>query len=220
MTNFRTSNQTKISQMKILLADDHFLVLDGLEVLLSTFEFVEHTKSVLNYMELKEVLKKENFDVLLLDIHLGKHDGREIIGEIKQLVPDMKIIALTSHSDSVTIKSSVNAGFDGYLLKIDGREDIEKALKAVTNNKKYFSPKTQQVFFETQITKNKVDLTEREREILQLIVQEKTTKEIAEQLCLSEKTVETHRGNIMLKLDTRNIAGMVKKAIMQGLVNI
>lgn len=206
--------------MKILLADDHFLVLDGLEVLLSTFEFVEKTQSVLNYMELKEVLKKESFEVLLLDIHLGKHDGREIIGEIKELVPDMKIIALTSHSDSVTIKSSVNAGFDGYLLKIDGREDIEKALKAVTNNKKYFSPKTQQVFFETQTTKNKVDLTDREKEVLQLIVQEKTTKEIAEQLCLSEKTVETHRGNIMLKLDTRNIAGMVKKAIMQGLVNV
>lgn len=206
--------------MKILLADDHFLVLDGLELLLSTFEFVEKTQSVLNYMELKEVLKKESFDVLLLDIHFGKHDGREIIGEIKQLVPGMKIIALTSHSDSVTIKSSVNAGFDGYLLKIDSRDDIEKALKAVINNEKYFSPKTQQVFFETHTTKNKVELTEREREILQLIVQEKTTKEIAEQLCLSEKTVETHRGSIMLKLDVRNIAGMVKKAIMQGLVNV
>lgn len=206
--------------MRILLADDHFLVLDGLEVLLSTFEFVEKTQSALNYIELKEVLNKESFDVLLLDIHFGKHDGREIIGEIKQLVPGMKIIALTSHSDSVTIKSSVNAGFDGYLLKIDSRDDIEKALKAVINNEKYFSPKTQQVYFETHTTKNKVELTEREREILQLIVQEKTTKEIAEQLCLSEKTVETHRGSIMLKLDVRNIAGMVKKAIMQGLVNV
>ncbi len=206
--------------MKILLADDHFLVLDGLEVLLSTFDFVEETKRALDYMELKEVLKKQNFDVLLLDIHFGKHDGREIIQEIKQLMPDMKIIALTSHSDSVTIKSSVNAGFDGYLLKIDSREDIEKALKAVTNGERYFSPKTQQFFFETQIAKNKVELTEREKEILQLIVQEKTTKEIADQLCLSEKTIETHRGNIMLKLEVRNIAGMVKKAIMQGLVNV
>jgi DNA-binding NarL/FixJ family response regulator len=206
--------------MRILLADDHFLVLDGLEVLLSTFEFVEKTRSVLNYMELKEVLKTENYNVLLLDIHFGKHDGREIIQEIKQLMPDMKIIALTSYSDSVTIKSSVNAGFDGYLLKIDGRDEIEKALKAVTNNEKYFSSKTQQVFFETQTSKNKVELTEREKEILQLIVYEKTTREIAEELFLSEKTVETHRGNIMLKLEVRNIAGMVKKAIMQGLVKI
>ncbi len=206
--------------MKILLADDHFLVLDGLEVLLSTFDFVEKTKSALNYMELKNILEEEHFDVLLLDIHFGKHDGRTIIQEIKQLMPDMKVIALTSHSDSVTIKSSVNAGFDGYLLKIDGREEIEKALKAVMNDEKYFSPKTQQVFFETQTSKTKTELTEREKEILQLIVQEKTTKEIAEQLFVSEKTVETHRASIMQKLEVKNIAGMVKKAIMQGLAEV
>lgn len=206
--------------LKILLADDHFLVLDGLEVLLSTFKFVKKTQSVLNFVELKEILKEESFDVLFLDIHFGKYDGREIIGEIKQIAPDMKVIALTSHSDSVTIKSSVNAGFDGYLLKIDGREDIEKALKAVTNNEKYFSPKTQQVFFDVNTSKNKVELTEREKEVLQLIVQEKTTKEIAEHLCLSKKTIETHRANIMQKLEVKNIAGMVKKAIMQGLTEI
>lgn len=206
--------------MKILLADDHFLVLEGLEVLLSTFEFVEKTHSVLNYMELKKSLEQENFDVLLLDIHFGKHDGREIIGEMKQIAPHMKIVALTSHSDSVTIKSSINAGFDGYLLKIDGRDDIEKALKAVTNDEHYYSPKTQQTFFKMNTSKNNTALTEREKEVLQLIVQEKTTKEIAEQLCLSEKTIETHRANIMLKLDVKNIAGMVKKAIMQGLVSV
>ena len=206
--------------MKILLADDHFLVLEGLEVLLSTFEFVEKTERVLNFVQLKDTLTEENFDVLLLDIHFGKHDGREIIGEIKQMAPDMKIIALTSHADSVTITSSVNAGFDGYLLKIDGRDEIEKALKAVTNDEKYFRPKTQQVFFEMNASKNNLELTEREKEILQLIVQEKTTKEIADQLCLSEKTIETHRASLMQKLEVKNIAGMVKKAIMQGLVNV
>src|SRR5690606_16536617 len=204
--------------MKILLADDHFLVLDGLEVLLSTFEFVEKTQSVLNFVQLKDILNEENFDVLLLDIHFGKHDGREIIGEIKQIAPTMKIIALTSHSDSTTIKTSVNAGFDGYLLKIDGRDEIEKALKAVTNNEKYFSPKTQQVFFEMNSSKNNVELTEREKEVLQLIVQEKTTKEIAEQLCRSEKAMEPRRAGITQKLEVKNIAGMLKKALMQGLV--
>jgi len=206
--------------MNILLADDHFLVLEGLEVLLSTFKFVENTDSVLNYIELKSTLKKCNFDVLLLDIHFGKHDGREIIGEIKQIAPNMKIIALTSHSDSATIKSSVNAGFDGYLLKIDGREDIKKALTAVINGESYFSPKTQQTFFEMNTSKNNTVLTDREKEVLQLIVQEKTTKGIAEQLCLSEKTIESYRANLMLKLDAKNIAGIVKKAIVQGLVDL
>lgn len=132
----------------------------------------------------------------------------------------MKIIALTSHSDSVTIKSSISAGFDGYLLKIDGREEIERALKAVLNNQRYISTKTQQFFFDSQIGRNKIELTEREKEILQLIVHEKTTREIADILNLSEKTIETHRGNIMLKLEVHNIAGMVKKAIMQGLVHL
>jgi len=206
--------------MKILLADDHFLVLEGLEVLLSTFDFVKKTRSVLNFVQLKDSLKEDNFEVLLLDIRFGKHDAREIINEIKKIAPKMKIIALTSHSDSVTITSSINAGFDGYLLKIDGREDIEKALKAVTNNEKYFSPKTQQIFFEGSTSKCKIELTEREREVLQLIVQEQTTKEIAEQLCLSEKTIETHRAGIMQKLEVKNIAGMVKKAILLGLVEV
>lgn len=206
--------------MKILIADDHFLVLDGLELLLSTFEFVEKTARAENYFELKNQLEQENFEVLLLDIHFGKHDGREILSEIKQLKPDMKILALTSHSDSATIKSSISAGFDGYLLKIDGRNEIEEALEKVLKDEKYFSPKTQQVFFESQTSRIKVELTEREMEILQLIVEEKTTKEIAETLFLSEKTIETHRGNIMLKLEARNIAGMVRKAIMLGLVNI
>lgn len=132
----------------------------------------------------------------------------------------MKIIALTSHSDSVTIKSSISAGFDGYLLKIDGREEIERALKAVLNDQRYISTKTQQFFFDSQIGRNKIELTEREKEILQLIVHEKTTREIADILNLSEKTIETHRGNIMLKLEVHNIAGMVKKAIMQGLVHL
>lgn len=206
--------------MNILIADDHFLVLDGLETLLSTFSFVESVIRSIDHHEVKSALKEKAFDVVLLDIHFGKTDGRELIAEIKSIQPNVKVIALTSHSDATTIKSSVSAGFDGYLLKIDGRDEIEKALKAVMSDEKYFSQKTQQVFFETQTSNQKVELTERELEILQLIVEEKTTKEIAEQLFLSEKTIETHRGNIMLKLEARNIAGMVRKAIMEGLVKI
>lgn len=206
--------------MRILLADDHFLVLDGLELLLSTFDFVEKTERASNFPELKDQLGRQEFDLMFLDIHFGKHDGREIIGEIKQMKPNLKIIALTSHSDSTTIKSSINAGFDGFLLKIDGRGEIEAALKTVMDGEKYYSSQAQKAFFESNATTVKVELTPRELEILHLIVHEKTTKEIADQLFLSEKTVETHRGNIMLKLETRNIAGMVRKAIMLGLVKV
>ena len=206
--------------MKILIADDHVLVLEGLEMLLSTFGFVEKVVKAEDFLKLKSAMEREVFDILLLDIHFGKHDGREIIPEIKKSNDAMKILALTSHSDSSTIKSAINAGFDGYLLKIDGRDEIEMALQKVMEGEKYYSSKTQQVFFETQTSKSKVDLTERELDVLQLIVQEKTTKEIADSLFLSEKTIETHRGNIMLKLEARNIAGIVRKAIMLGLVKL
>lgn len=206
--------------MKVLIADDHILVLDGLELLLSTLNYVEKTRRAENYFVLKELLEKESFDVLLLDIHYGNHDGRTILKEIKSNHPDMKVIALTSHGDASTIKTAINAGFNGYLLKIDGRDEIDKALKAALANESYFSPKTQQTYIEHQATKKNFELTNREKEILELIVAEKTTKEIADLLFVSEKTVETHRGNLMLKLDARNIAGMVRKAVMLGLVEI
>lgn len=206
--------------MKLLLADDHFLVLDGLELLLSTFDFVERVKSTSDYMSLKKALEQEEYDILLLDIHFGKFDGREIIIDVKKKYPSLKVIALTSYSDMATIKSAISVGFDGYLLKTDSRNEIEKALKVVITGEKYFSSQTQQTFFETQTFKPNLELTQREKDILQLIVEEKTTKEIAEKLFISEKTVETHRGNLMLKLEARNIAGIVRKAIMLGLVEI
>ena len=102
----------------------------------------------------------------------------------------------------------------------ENKSEIEKALKAVILGEKYFSSQTQQTFFENQTSNINLDLTQREKEVLQFIVQEKTTKEIAVALFISEKTVETHRGNLMLKLEARNIAGVVRKAIMLGLVEI
>src|SRR5690606_14078843 len=206
--------------MKVIVADDHFLVLDGLEVLLSTFDFVDSINIANNYAELKNELNQTKFDLLLLDIDFGNYDGRKIFHEIKENNPDLKIIALTSYTDPEVIKSTANAGFDGYLLKTDQRNEIQTAMLKVMKGEKYFSPKTQAAFFETVNKNEKIELTERETEILELIVKEKTTKEIAEILFLSEKTIESHRGNIMVKLNVRNIAGMVRKAITENLVKI
>lgn len=206
--------------MKIIIADDHFLVLDGLELLLSTFEFVQSVGRSSDYNTLKRELENSEFDILLLDINFGNYDGREIVPEIKKMYPEIKIIALTSFDDLNTVKSAISAGFDGYLLKIDGREEIKNALYAVKSGEKYFSPKTQHSIFNSSVADINEKLTPRELEVLELIVQEKTTKEIAEILHLSEKTIESHRGNIMLKMDVRNIAGMVRKAIILGLVKI
>ncbi len=204
--------------MYIILADDHTIVLDGLELLLSTFGFVNSVSKAMNENELYQQIEQQKPDLVLLDIMFGKADGKELCKKIKKQYPEIKIIALTSYSDISTVKTAILAGFDGYLLKSEDRQTMIDAIQSVYQGEQYFSPQVKNVFFEQSISKNKPTLTKREEEILKLIVDEKTTKEIAEELFISEKTVENHRTNLMLKLDVKNVAGLVKKAITMGLI--
>lgn len=202
--------------MHILIADDHTIVLDGLELLLSTFDFVQQVSKAATESDLMALLDQHDITIVLLDIAFGKADGRDICKRLKKTTPDLKLIALTSHADMATVKSSIQAGFDGYLLKSEDRSTVMQALQLVAEGEQFFSPQVKDVFFQQGVAKQKAALTKREEEILALIVGEKTTKEIAEALFISEKTVENHRSNLMLKLDVKNMAGLVKKAITMG----
>lgn len=205
--------------MYVLLVDDHTVVLDGLELLLSTFDFVEKTDKVLDEKMLYHVLENNDLpDIILLDIELGLSDGRELCKGIKKHYPDVKVIALTSYSDTYTIKSSVKAGFDGYLLKSDDRYTVMTALQTVLEGNQFFSPELKDLFFQQSISHNNYALTKREEDVLRLILDEKTTKQIADELFISEKTVESHRSNMMSKLKVKNMAGLVKEAISRGLL--
>lgn len=204
--------------MRILIADDHTIVLDGLELLLSTFDFVQQVYKAIAADDLMQHLAQHDIDIILLDIAFGKADGREICRTIKKARPAIRLIALTSHGDMATVKSSIQSGFDGYLLKSEDRRTVMQALQLVAEGEQFFSPQVKDVFFQQGVAKQKAALTKREEEILGLIVGEKTTKEIAEALYISEKTVENHRSNLMLKLDVKNMAGLVKKAIMLGYI--
>lgn len=204
--------------MHIIIADDHTIVLEGLELLLSTFDFVQQVSKATTEADLLQLLDKDAADILLLDIAFGKSDGREICRKIKKSHPALRLIALTSHGDMATVKSSIQAGFDGYLLKSEERSTVMAALQLVAEGEHFFSPQVRDVFFQQGVASHRATLTKREEEILRLIVDEKTTKEIAEHLFISEKTVENHRANLMLKLDVKNLAGLVKKAITWGLV--
>lgn len=205
--------------MYILLADDHTIVLDGLELLLSTFDFVKKVNTAVDETTLYNVMEDQPMpDIILLDIVFGSSDGRELCKKLKKQYPGIKLIALTSYSDIPTVKSSIHAGFDGYLLKSEDRQTVMQALQSVAQGEQFFSPQVKNAFFQQSVTKNKPALTKREEDVLRLIIDEKTTKEIAEELFISEKTVENHRANLMLKLDAKNMAGLVKKAISTGLV--
>jgi len=205
--------------MYILLADDHTVVLDGLELLLSTFGFVRKTDKAVDEETLYRILENNaSPDIILLDIVLGTTDGRDLCKELKKRYPGIKIIALTSYGDTYTVKTSVKAGFDGYLLKSDDRQTVMTALQTVIRSEQFFSPELKDLFFQQSISNNNGSLTKREEDVLKLILDEKTTKEIAEELFISEKTVENHRSKLMLKLEAKNMAGLVRKAISRGLV--
>lgn len=205
--------------MYVLLVDDHAVVLEGLELLLSTFDFVKKTNKAVNQYTLQCILNNNDLpDLILLDIELGNSDGVELCKSLKIKYPEIKIIALTSYSDTYTVKSSVKAGFDGYLLKSDDRETVMMALQKVISGDKFYSPVLKSLFFQQGVSNNNSTLTKREKEVLRLILDEKTTKEIAQELFVSEKTVENHRSNMMLKLEAKNMAGLVKRAISKGLV--
>lgn len=205
--------------MYVLLVDDHSVVLEGLELLLSTFNFVEKTNKAIDKKTLQYILQNSSLpDIILLDIELGNSDGVELCKDMKNKYPNIKIIALTSYSDTYTVKSSVKAGFDGYLLKSDDREIVMMALQKVTAGETFYSPQLKNLFFQQSISNKSSVLTKREQDVLKLIADEKTTKEIANELFISEKTVENHRSNLMLKLEAKNMAGLVKRAISKGLI--
>lgn len=206
--------------MKLLIADDHNIVLSGLKTLLQS-DLVE-VSTVNSYDKLKGLLIQNDYDILLLDIKFGKVDSRMMMHEIKNLGSKMKIIALTSLDDAEAIRSTMAAGVDGYLIKSDELEEIQMAFRQVLDGNRYISNSVKSKFLESELTgntKDKPHLTPREKEILKLIMEEQTTKQIAETLYLSEKTVENYRSNMMAKLDVKNIAGLVKKTIMDGLLS-
>ena len=208
----------------VLIADDHQLILGGLKVVMQEIESVSHVDTVTNKAELYAVLKERSYDILFLDIHFGTNDGREIARELRMEYPEMILAAFTSFDDKDTIQSTINAGFNAFFLKSDTIDDIAGWLQHADFSKVHISAKTKITYTELTLVKDSrakhvIHLSDREKEILRLILDEHTTKQIAEKMFLSEKTIENYRTNLMIKLDASNIAGLVKKTILLGLLN-
>jgi DNA-binding NarL/FixJ family response regulator len=207
----------------ILLGDDHTLILIGLKDFLSTLDSVDTIRTASNATELFHELQQNSFDIIFLDIHFGMDDGRELAQKIAQQYPNITKVALTSFEDKDTIKSSINAGFKAYFLKSDPLQEIKKWLENENLDEIFLSSGTKssytdQEFYLDKTFKQSVVLTPREKEILYLLTEEYTTKKIAEKLFLSEKTIENYRSNLMIKLDVKNVVGLVKKTLLLGLL--
>lgn len=201
--------------MKILIADDHELIIDGFVTVIKNYDASIGCYSATNKPELFETLESKPIDILFQDVMFGKNDARDFVKEIKENYPQLKIIIISTLEDKNTVETLLKQGVDGYLVKSDASSEIINALKAVSEGKTFISNNLTKRGT-SSLRKNTIILTPREKEILNLILEEKTTKEIADEICLSEKTVENHRANLFIKFGVKNLAGLVKQAILEG----
>ena len=212
----------------VIIADDHKLFRKGIAALLSDFDFVEVTGEAGNGIELLELLEKSDSKphIILLDLSMPEMDGPEVFGIIKEQYPEIKVIILTMEDDQQIIFHLVQEGVNGYLLKSADPEEMELALRKVIRNDFYFSDNISEIVIQGLLNhKNtpkpiELNLTPREQEVLSLICKENTAGEIADQLCLSARTVEGYRAKLLTKTQTKNMAGLVLFAVKHKLIDL
>ncbi len=206
--------------IKLAITDDQVIILNGLQKILSDAANIMITGVYNNGDELLEGVAKEQPDVLLLDIQMPGKSGIELAAIITKQYKDIKIIALTNIDVVAQIKKILQQGVMGYLLKDASPQTIINAIETVHGGQQYIQEQLrQQLLSSLSAGNSKQIVTRREKEILQLIVDEFTNQEIADKLFLSLRTVENHRNNLLQKLDVKNTAGLVKIAIQEGLVS-
>lgn len=207
--------------VKILICDDHTMVSQALAGFLEQQSFV---KSVFICTTAAETLKKyqsEFYDIAILDVNMPEMSGIILANLLSTRYENTKIMMLSMRSDLLTVKESIKAGANGYLLKNADLSEVKAAILKIVEGKSYFSKQISQALLDDQCNlnsdKDEVFITPREREILLLIVKEYHTKQISEALNISENTVETHRKNIMKKTNTKTSVGLVRYALERSL---
>jgi DNA-binding NarL/FixJ family response regulator len=208
--------------IQIAITDDHTIVIEGIKTMLKSNKEIEVLQSFENLKDTFENLNSA-VKVLLLDINLPDGNGINACKELLEKHPDLKIIALTNFEETVFIKQIIKNGAMGYLLKNTDKKELTEAIKSVIEGKRYLPKKISDILLNDSIGIQNSNyfipkLTVREKEILNLIIQEFTTEEIAVKLFVSTKTVESHRSNLIQKLGVKNSAGLVRVAFEKGLI--
>jgi DNA-binding NarL/FixJ family response regulator len=212
--------------IRILLADDHKIMRDGLRSLISSEHDMEVVGEAENGRIAVKLARKLKPQIVILDITMPELNGMDAARQILDECPEAKIISLSMHSDRRFVVEMFKAGVSGYLLKDCAFEELSRAIKAVVANQKYVSPAIAGTIIKDYVDQmsgehvQSNELTNREREVLQLIAEGMTTKRIASNLNVSAKTVETHRRKIMKKLNIHSIAELTKIAIQEGLTSV
>lgn len=210
--------------INVILADDHVLVRDGIKALLEDQQGIKVIDEASNGKEALEVIKKKKPHLLIVDIRMPEMNGIEVVREINKNHKDIKTLVLSMHDSEEYVVQSIEAGADGYLLKGASKEEFLKAIHTVASGGKYFSGDISSIIMNNFVNGNKkstqnketvedpFNLTKREKQILELVLQLKNNKDIAEELEISRRTAEVHRFNLMKKLDVKNLMELSNKA--------
>lgn len=214
-----------MEKIKVLLVDDHQIILDGIRSVIQLSDEIDVIGEALNGKEAIDCLQLIDVDVVIMDVDMPVMNGMEAVKQIRDQRIDTRIIVLSMHDEGGLIKQLINAGVDGYMLKNCDQNELVNAIKLVASGKKYFSSEVTISLMDRSPQNKSMDiavlssLTERELEIMKLIAEGFSNKEIGEKLFISHRTVDTHRTNLMKKIDVKNIAGIIRFAIKNGIVS-
>jgi len=209
-------------KINVFIVDDHQVVLDGISSMLERVEEINLVGQAMNGPDALDFMQKNKIDVAIIDINLPGMDGIELCQNIFKSHNEIRVLALTTFNEISFITNIMKCGASGYLLKNTTGDELITAIKTAHAGEQYLSNEVKEKLISASFGKKDSTfipkLTRREKEVLNLIMDEMTTKEIAEKLFISAATVETHRLHLLNKLGARNTAGLVKTAIQKGLV--
>jgi DNA-binding NarL/FixJ family response regulator len=217
-----------VNPVRILLVDDHVLIRSGLKSLLQTIEGIEVVAEAGDGLEAIALAQQHRPDVVMMDITMGELNGLQAAARLSQEQPEVRVVILSMHESEEYVSQALRAGVAGYMLKDAAPLELELGLQAVMRGETYLSPRISTKLVRSFVegsaslsaTENALQLlSPRQREILKAIAEGKATKQIAWELGVSVKTVETHRGQIMDRLGLRDIAGLVRFAVRVGLIS-
>lgn len=212
----------QLAKLKLALVDDHQIVIDGLKSMLKNNPRYEVVIECNHPEKMMDLLKMQTVDILLTDIMMPGMDGVELAKAVKKSYPSIKIMALSMNGEGVLIHRMIEeAGISGYVLKNIGQSEFLHALDKIAEGGVYFSEEVMKEMINYSAIQKKqeaIHLTSREIEIIRLIERELSNRQIAELLCLSERTVETHRKNIFRKTGTNSVLGLIKFAYEHKLI--
>lgn len=207
-------------KIKIFLVDDHRILRESLHLLLSQEEDFDVVGEAENGLNIENLLSEEDVDVILMDISMPKRDGFDTAKEITKIFPDVKIIFLTMHKSEEVLANAFHSGCKGYVLKENAFEELATAIRTVMKGEVYVSNELMPMMLSGFLSSEKenLELSGREHEILKLLAEGYSNKEIANMLAISVKTVETHRANIMRKHNFKNITELVLFAVRNHII--